>query len=165
MSRRSAEDGVRGWQGTCRSQFAVPIFVLFVALGVVVAIGIGGVGGAAAGVGIAMAGLTVLSIVEIRVVVTDGALVIQFSGPLRWPTMALSLADVATIEAIDVTPLRYGGWGYRGSLRLFRRSAVVLRRGPGLRLALNDGRVFVVTVDDPEVAVAAATPQLLDTAP
>jgi hypothetical protein len=93
--------------------------------------------------------------------IVDDALVIEHSGPRRWPRMSLSLADVATIEVIDdIAPLRYGGWGYRGSLRLYRRAALVLRRGPGLRVKLRDGRVFVVTVDDPQGAVAAAAPQL-----
>ena len=32
-----------------------------------------------------------------------------------------------------------------------RQAAVVLRKGPGLRLDLVGGRVFVVTVDGPEV--------------
>ena len=31
------------------------------------------------------------------------------------------------------------------------RAAVVLRAGPGIRLDLHDGRVFVVTIDDPDV--------------
>lgn len=30
------------------------------------------------------------------------------------------------------------------------RAAVVLRRGPAVRLDLGDGRTFLVTVDDPE---------------
>jgi len=48
-----------------------------------------------------------------------------------------------------------GGWGYRGSLRLFRRAAVVTRGGDAIELRLTKGRRFIVTVDEPESFVAA----------
>ena len=32
-----------------------------------------------------------------------------------------------------------------------KRAAVVLRAGPGIRLDLHDGKVFVVTIDDPDI--------------
>jgi hypothetical protein len=35
-----------------------------------------------------------------------------------------------------------------------RQAAVVLRAGPGIRVDLSDGRVSVVTVDNPETGVA-----------
>ena len=31
-----------------------------------------------------------------------------------------------------------------------RRAAVVLRAGPGIRIDLHDGKVFAVTIDDPD---------------
>jgi hypothetical protein len=46
--------------------------------------------------------------------------------------------------------MQWGGWGYRGSRRLFRKAAVVLRAGPALRLDLADDTQLVVTVDDAE---------------
>jgi hypothetical protein len=50
--------------------------------------------------------------------------------------------------------MQWGGWGYRGSLKLMKQAAVVLRAGPGLRLDMTGGRVFVVTIDDPGTAAA-----------
>jgi hypothetical protein len=79
------------------------------------------------------------------------------SGVSPWPSVHLPLATIAASTAIKVRPREWGGWGYRGSLRLFRRAAWVLRRGPGLRVDLRDGRTFVVTVDQPEEAVAVLT--------
>jgi hypothetical protein len=76
---------------------------------------------------------------------------------VRWGTLGLwrtgvALRDVVQAEAIDIRPLEWGGWGYRGSLRLMGRAAVVLRAGPGVRLELRGGRVLAVTVDDAETA-------------
>lgn len=75
-------------------------------------------------------------------------------GLVPWPAVVLPLDRIERVAAIDVRPLQWGGWGYRGSLRLLRRAAWVVRRGPGLRVDLRDGGVFVVTVDDPEGAAA-----------
>jgi len=61
---------------------------------------------------------------------------------------------IESASVIDVRPMEWGGWGYRGMLTLMRQAAVVLRAGPGIRVDLADGRVFVVTVDDPETGVA-----------
>jgi hypothetical protein len=48
-----------------------------------------------------------------------------------------------------------GGWGYRGSLKLFRRAAVVTRLGEALQVDLTGARRFCVSVDDPAAFVAA----------
>jgi hypothetical protein len=48
-----------------------------------------------------------------------------------------------------------GGWGYRGSLKLFRRAALATRRGEALEIQLIGKRRFIVTVDNPEDYVAA----------
>jgi hypothetical protein len=77
------------------------------------------------------------------------------AGLTPWPSVHLPLTAIAAAGAVDVRPREWGGWGYRGSLRLSRRAAWVLRRGPGLRVDLCDGRTFVVTVDDPEEGAAA----------
>ena len=50
--------------------------------------------------------------------------------------------------------MEWGGWGYRGSLALVKKAAIVLRAGPGLRLDLLNGRTFVVTIDDPQTPAA-----------
>ena len=45
-------------------------------------------------------------------------------------------------------PMEHGGWGYRGSLRLTQRAAVVVRSGLALRLELQGGKRLSITVDD-----------------
>lgn len=137
------------WAGTCRSRFAIPTAVAVVGAGALAAIANPVVGGF-----VAAAGLAVLPLVSVTVEVTPEVLRCRFAGPGGWPTVSIPVAEIEGAEVIDVRPLRYGGWGYRGSLRLFRRAAVTLRSGPGLRLALTGGRVFVVTVDGPQGALA-----------
>ena len=67
--------------------------------------------------------------------------------PLRYARVPLSTIETATV--IDVEPMKWGGWGYRGSLRFAGRAAMVTRRGPGLRLDLDGDRQFAVTINDP----------------
>ena len=74
-------------------------------------------------------------------------------GLLRWPRTSVPIHRIATARAIDIRPADWGGWGYRGSLTLMKRAAVVLRAGPGIRLDLHDGKVFAVTINDPQDAV------------
>ena len=69
-------------------------------------------------------------------------------GWFGWPTTRIALADISRATVIDIHPAEWGGYGYRGSRRVFRRAAVVLRRGEGIRLDIADGTVFAVTVDD-----------------
>jgi hypothetical protein len=72
-------------------------------------------------------------------------------GPLGLPRQRLPLEHITQASAIDVRPRDWGGWGYRGNLRGFGAAGAILRAGPGLRLDLEEGHVFVVTVDDPEI--------------
>lgn len=71
-----------------------------------------------------------------------------------WPHLIRATVPLAEIERLeyvaDLRPVRYGGWGYRGSLRLLKKAAVILRRGEGVIFALTRDRRFVVTVDDAE---------------
>ena len=85
----------------------------------------------------ALAGRSVLDISK-----TLNAEGIPSPGGKRWSK---------TTVHIDVRPTEWGGWGYRGSPTLMKRAAVVLRAGPGIRLDLHDGKVFVVTIDNPEI--------------
>jgi hypothetical protein len=66
----------------------------------------------------------------------------------------IPLERMVAVEAIDVEPTAWGGWGYRGSLRLFGRAAWVLRRGEGIRVDLEDGKTFAVTVDHADEGAA-----------
>ena len=74
-------------------------------------------------------------------------------GPWGFPTKQIALNDIESAQAIDVRPLRWGGWGYRW-MPWKRASAVVLRKGPGLKLDRVDGRTLVVTVDGASRAAA-----------
>jgi uncharacterized membrane protein len=91
--------------------------------------------------------LTWLSIV--RVTASERGVRIAF-GPFGVPSKHMPLDRIERAEATEIEPLRWGGWGYRWAGP--GRSAVVVRRGPGLVLDLRDGRRFAVTVDEPEPA-------------
>lgn len=91
-------------------------------------------------------GLTTFS--RIRLITDRSGLQLRY-GFLGWPRTSIPIARIATAQAIDIRPAEWGGWGYRGSLTLMKRAAVVLRAGPGIRLDLHDGRVLAVTIDDP----------------
>ncbi|MET0881491.1 MAG: hypothetical protein ABWZ14_08060 [Acidimicrobiales bacterium] len=68
-----------------------------------------------------------------------------------WVRVRIPLADIERLEYVpDLRPVRYGGWGYRGSLQLLKKAAVILRRGPGVIFALTGDRRYIVTVDDAE---------------
>ena len=92
-------------------------------------------------------GLLALSFVwasEVRVTVAAKGVRVAF-GPLNIPSRFVALEKIETAEAIDVEPRRWGGWGYQWPAR--GRTAVVVRRGPGILIRKRDGRTLVVTVD------------------
>ncbi len=95
-------------------------------------------------------GLT--SISTIAVTVDSDGLHVAF-GPWGVPKMRIPLSEIEDAEAIDVRPMRWGGWGYRW-VPWKRATAVVLRGGPGLKLTRAGGRTFVVTVDEAGRAAA-----------
>lgn len=147
-----AADGERvAWVGSARSRW-MPVWG--VVLSAVTAI----VAGAASGAIVlplvlaALGFVLMLGLSSVRVVV--GAHGVRVTPGIGWTHVTIQLASIDRVEAIDVNPLRWGGWGYRGGLRLFGRAAWVVRGGEGLRLDLTDGRVFVVTVDDASEAAA-----------
>jgi hypothetical protein len=57
------------------------------------------------------------------------------------------MAEITRAEVEDISPMSYGGWGYR--IRPGVR-AVVVRGGPSLRLVRTDKADLVLTVDDPQ---------------
>lgn len=129
---------------TCRAPWAVP------AAGVVLVAGIAltAVTGVAVAliVGVVVA-VAVLHFRQITVTVDETHLRTAFALPLI--RVAIPLADIERLEHVpDLRPVRYGGWGYRGSLRLLKKAAVILRRGDGVIFALTRNRRYIVTVDD-----------------
>lgn len=72
-------------------------------------------------------------------------------GPLRWPGRSIALADIASAEAEEVEPMKWGGWGYRVS---GRGTGLVVRRGPGIVLHRVSGGDVAITVDGADEAVS-----------
>lgn len=66
-------------------------------------------------------------------------------GWLGWPRLRVPIEQIADVVVEDVAPMSYGGWGLR---QVPGVTAVVVRRGEGLRIERRGGRAFVVTVDD-----------------
>ncbi len=97
---------------------------------------------------------------RIRVTADQSGLQVRY-GFLGWPRTSVPIHRIATVHAIDVRPADWGGWGYRGSLTLLKRAAVVLRAGPGIRVDLHDGKVFVVTIDDPDLPARLLNAEVL----
>jgi hypothetical protein len=58
------------------------------------------------------------------------------------------------LDRAGVGGLSGNSFGYRGSLLIFGAAAVILRRGPALKLTLRDGKTFLVTVDDAATGAA-----------
>ena len=102
------------------------------------------------GVVLLLPAIAITTFSRIRVTADRSGLSVRY-GFLGWPRTSVPLRRIATARAMDIRPTDWGGWGYRGSLTLMRRAAVVLRAGPGIRLDLHDGKVFVVTIDDPDI--------------
>ncbi len=131
------------WVGGCRGWWALG---LALASGAVAAGALPFRPGVAAwAVGLCLLGLALSSV---RVAAGPTGLRVAM-GPLGWPVIRIGLGRIEKASAVEVHPLRCClGWGYRGSLTLFGRAALVLRKGPGLRLDLKGGKCFLVTVDD-----------------
>jgi hypothetical protein len=66
-------------------------------------------------------------------------------GWFGWPRVHVPIADVGEVRIEQVVPYEYGGWGWRLVPGV---SAIIVRRGPGLRIARRTGRTLVVTIDD-----------------
>jgi hypothetical protein len=155
--------GQRGaWTGRARLTWWVPV-VLIVAAAVNIVLDL--VLGAALVMLIPLAVLLLvyLALGRIRVTVDWRGLRIRY-GALPWPVTAVPLPRIATAERIDLRPMQWGGWGYRGSRTASGRAAVVLRGGDAIRLRLTDGSEFAVTLDD-AAAGAALLSDLLSNAP
>ena len=95
----------------------------------------------------------------LRLTVDRRGLRVRF-GPWGWPRVTVALDEIEYAEVVEVRPGEWGGWGYR--MRPGGR-ALVLRRGPGVRLALSGGREFIATTRDPHT-VAGLLNALIDRA-
>jgi hypothetical protein len=98
-------------------------------------------------------GLVLASFATVLVTIDERGIGIR-SGLIGWPRVRFPLSLIEEAELAEVRPIGLGGWGYRGSLRLFKRAAWVLRAGEGLRLQMRGGQHFVVSIDDAGEAAA-----------
>ena len=89
----------------------------------------------------------------LRVVVDREGLSVRY-GHLGIFRQLIPLAKVDGARALNLKPLSHGGWGYRGSLLLLGKAAVVVRRGDAIEVTLHEGRQFLVTVDDAATGAA-----------
>jgi hypothetical protein len=81
----------------------------------------------------------------LEIVYGPAGLVRQIFGPER----------IVAVSAGNFSFTQMGGWGYRGSLKLLHRAALVTRRGDALDVQLRGKRRFIVTVDAPQDFVKA----------
>jgi hypothetical protein len=93
--------------------------------------------------------LELLSTIQVTV---DATGVTVRYGHGGWVRQRIDMERVGSASVTQLGAFSPYGWGYRGSLKLLKRAAVVVRAGTGLRLDLRDGRRFVVTVDDAQSA-------------
>ena len=145
LGLRAGERAV--WTGRARAGRAWPAGVLLLAGGLLA-------GFVAAqwtpGAALLAAGVAMLSFTSVRVTVAARGVTVGY-GALGLRLTRIPLRKIASAEAVEQ---KARAFGYRGSLRVFGAAAVVLRRGPALRLTLRDGRTFLVTVDDAATGAA-----------
>lgn len=89
------------------------------------------------------------------VTTSPGHLDVRF--PVPFVRLRFGPDEVVDASAVEVRPADWGGWGYRGSLRLLGRAALVHRAGEGLQVTLTDNRVLAITIDDAPLAAAVLT--------
>lgn len=130
------------WVGTARTVWAAPLAVIIFAIGLALQFRVPFIGLLQLAVG-----AVCLLFTSIRVTVDRSGVRIAY-GALGWPVQRVPLIEIHQASMLKVQPMEWGGWGYRGSLRVMRRAAVVLRAGEGIRLELAGQRTLVITVDD-----------------
>lgn len=103
-----------------------------------------------AGPTLMLVGLALWTSASITVSVGPAGLKVRF-GPFGWPVVRVPVAAVTSVHVEDVEPLSYGGFGYRMMPGV---RAVIVRRGPALRVGRVGRSDLIVTVDDAATAAA-----------
>ncbi|MCH1883751.1 hypothetical protein [Agrococcus sp. ARC_14] len=106
--------------------------------------------GIAAGVILLAAAGFLVALSRIRVQV-DGEGMRVRSALFGIPLRTVPSEHIRVVEAMQIAPLEWGGWGYRGTPG---RLAIVLRAGPGIVVTTRDGSRFAVTVDDAQTGAS-----------
>jgi hypothetical protein len=145
LGLRAGERAV--WTGRARAGRAGPAGVLLLAGGL-----LAGFAGAqwTPGAALLAAGVAMLGFTSVRVTVAARGVTVGY-GALGLRLTRIPLRRIASAAAVEQTARAFG---YRGNLHMLGSAAVVLRRGPALRLTLRDGRTFLVTVDDATTGAA-----------
>lgn len=134
--------------GTTRARWTLWLLAPLIAVAVVAALAHAFV---TAAITVASAAL-VANLTSVRVRADGHGVRVAF-GPLGVPRTSIPLNDIVHARSIqDLEPMEWGGWGYRGSLAVMGRAAVVLRRGEALVLDLTRDRSFAVTIDHADQA-------------
>jgi hypothetical protein len=96
--------------------------------------------------------LTVLlaSFTRLRVTVDERGFRIV-SSLLQIPLKRIPLTRIETVDATVLRPQEWGGWGYRV---MPGRSALIMHTGPGLVIGTIKGKLFAISLDDPEEPAA-----------
>ena len=103
-----------------------------------------------------VAAILLFTRVVVRVVQSESGRGLEILyGPGGFVRQEFEPAEIEGAYARNLSFAEMGGWGYRGSLRLMRRAALVTRRGNALELELSHRRRFIVTVDEPDDFVSA----------
>lgn len=93
-----------------------------------------------------------LSFAWIRVYVSRSGVRVYYGfWPVALTRVPLSEIQRAHVEELN-NPFAVGGWGYRGSLTLWKRATIFIRSGQALALELTRGRKLRITVDDASTA-------------
>jgi hypothetical protein len=149
MSTRAAPS----WSGTAQNPWMPLILVMVLGQGAVVTLIFGKTLANAAYLNLAHIAVLVLLELFAKVHVDVGTSEIGIRyGYLGWLRQRIALDRVRAAHAVRLEPFEHGGWGYRGSVRLFGRAAVVIRGGLALRLDLESDKHFSITVDDAQNA-------------
>jgi hypothetical protein len=126
------------WSGRGRGPVIIVIGVVLVGIAVAV--------WSAVSLLLVVAAIPVMVFSEVRTTVSRRGVVVSL-GWLGIPHWLVPMADVTGAEVEVVSPLSYGGWGYRA--RPGAR-AVVVRGGSSLRIHRSHRPDLVLTVDDAE---------------
>lgn len=105
------------------------------------------------GLVLVIAFFAVLTFTRLTVEVREDGFFIRY-GYWIYPTQKIDWQNVASVRTLHVEPTLWGGWGYRW-VPWKKATAAVMRRGPGLRFDFANGKIFVITIDDAETALAA----------
>jgi hypothetical protein len=68
-------------------------------------------------------------------------------GVFGVPRKRIPLSDIRKVTVVDINPGRdFGGWGWRWAPE--GRTGIIVKSGPGIEVTRENGKRFVVTVDD-----------------